>query len=50
MAFDLDVMGMDRDRIPSWWWPIIGNYAEQTLKLKWGGRWTNPYDPGHFEI
>lgn len=50
MAFDIDVLGMRRDDIPSWWWPIIGNYAEQALGLRWGGRWTRPYDPGHFEL
>lgn len=48
-AFDIDVLGMSRDDIPSWWWPIIGNYAESVLRLRWGGRWTRPYDPGHFE-
>ena len=50
MAFDLDVLGMPRDAVPSWWWPIIGKYAEEALGLRWGGRWTKPYDPGHFEL
>lgn len=50
MAFDIDVLGVSRDRIPEWWWPIIGNYAESALGLRWGGRWTRPYDPGHFEL
>lgn len=48
-AFDIDVAGMNRDDVPKWWWPIIGQYAESVLKLRWGGRWTRPYDPGHFE-
>lgn len=50
MAFDLDVYGWSRDQVPSWWWPIIGNYAEKQLGLRWGGRWKKPYDPGHFEL
>lgn len=29
-------------------WKKIGAIGEQ-LGLRWGGRWRNPYDPGHFE-
>lgn len=29
-------------------WRKIGVIGER-LGLKWGGRWRNPYDPGHFE-
>jgi D-alanyl-D-alanine carboxypeptidase. len=29
-------------------WKKIGAVGEQ-LGLRWGGRWKNPYDPGHFE-
>lgn len=29
-------------------WKKIGVMGEQ-LGLRWGGRWRNPYDPGHFE-
>lgn len=29
-------------------WRKIGVVGEQ-LGLRWGGRWRNPYDPGHFE-
>lgn len=29
-------------------WRKIGTIGEQ-LGLCWGGRWRNPYDPGHFE-
>lgn len=29
-------------------WKKIGMVGEQ-LGLRWGGRWRNPYDPGHFE-
>jgi len=29
-------------------WKKIGAAGEQ-LGLRWGGRWRNPYDPGHFE-
>jgi hypothetical protein len=28
---------------------MIGPWAELSLGLKWGGRWLDPYDPGHFE-
>lgn len=29
-------------------WRKVGAIGEQ-LGLRWGGRWRNPYDPGHFE-
>jgi len=29
-------------------WRKIGTVGER-LGLRWGGRWRNPYDPGHFE-
>ena len=29
-------------------WKKIGVIGEK-LGLRWGGRWRNPYDPGHFE-
>jgi hypothetical protein len=29
-------------------WKKIG-IAGEKLGLRWGGRWKNPYDPGHFE-
>lgn len=29
-------------------WKKVGTAGEQ-LGLRWGGRWRNPYDPGHFE-
>jgi hypothetical protein len=29
-------------------WKKVGAVGEQ-LGLRWGGRWRNPYDPGHFE-
>jgi len=50
MAFDLDVHGLNRDRIPTWWWNIVGPYAERAYGFTWGGRWKNPYDPGHFQL
>lgn len=50
MAFDLDIYGMPRSRIPSWFWDLIGPWAENQLGLTWGGRWKNPYDPGHFQL
>jgi hypothetical protein len=29
-------------------WEKIGKIGEE-LGFRWGGRWTKPYDPGHFE-
>ena len=49
-AFDLDIAGMSRDSVPDQFWQILGPWAEENLGLSWGGRWSNPYDPGHFEI
>lgn len=50
MAFDLDIAGMGRDSIPAYFWEIVGPWAESALGLTWGGRWKNPYDPGHFQL
>lgn len=30
-------------------WGIIGEEAEK-LGLRWGGRWRDPFDPGHVEL
>lgn len=48
-AFDWDILGWNRDNIPKWVYVILGEYGE-ALGMNWGGRWTNPYDAGHFEI
>lgn len=48
-AFDVDILGYNRDDLPKWWWLAIGQYGER-LGLRWGGRWTSPYDAGHFEL
>lgn len=48
-AFDIDWFGWDRDDVPPWFWNLIGPWAERELHLRWGGRWTQPFDPGHFE-
>lgn len=50
MAFDLDILGMNRDQIPKWFWDVVGPWAESRLGLTWGGRWIRPYDPGHFQL
>lgn len=50
MAFDLDILGINRDAIPQWFWEVIGPWCETNLNLVWGGRWTRPYDPGHFQL
>lgn len=48
-AFDVDVLGLNRDAVPRWWFAALGSYGE-SLGLKWGGRWQTIYDPGHFEL
>lgn len=50
LAFDIDWLGTSRDAVPQWFWQLVGPWAERELKLRWGGRWSNPYDPGHFEV
>lgn len=49
-AFDIDVAGIDRSDIPRAFWNVVGPWAERQLGLKWGGRWSDPWDPGHFEL
>jgi hypothetical protein len=46
-AFDVDMYGWNRDRVPRWVWDEIGPVGEQ-LGFKWGGRWG--WDWGHFEL
>jgi hypothetical protein len=48
-AFDVDVLGIGRDRVPRDFWAWLGPIGER-LGLRWGGRWQSPYDPGHFEL
>jgi uncharacterized protein YcbK (DUF882 family) len=48
-AFDVDLRGLPRDSVPSWFWNDLGPFAER-LGLRWGGRWRRPFDPGHFEL
>jgi len=50
LAFDIDVFGLSRDQVPENFWRAIGPAAETYLGLRWGGRFQNLYDPGHFEI
>jgi len=47
-AFDVDLHGIGRDEIPRWFWEELGWLGEY-LGLRWGGRWSVPYDPAHFE-
>ena len=47
-AFDVDVHGFSRDRIPRWWFFELGRLGE-SLGLRWGGRFSGFWDPGHFE-
>lgn len=47
-AFDVDVHGFARGRIPRWWFYELGQLGE-SLGLRWGGRFSGFWDPGHFE-
>jgi len=47
-AIDIDVQGYRREDIPESFWRVFGPWVE-SAGLRWGGRWTNPYDPGHVE-
>lgn len=47
-AFDVDIHGISRDEIPMWFWQELGWLGEY-LGFRWGGRWADPWDPGHFE-
>jgi len=47
-AFDVDLHGIARDQIPMWFWSELGWLGEY-LGFRWGGRWSDPWDPGHFE-
>jgi len=47
-AFDVDIHGYGRDQIPMWFWEELGWLGEY-LGFRWGGRWSDPFDPGHFE-
>jgi len=47
-AFDVDIHGWRRDDVPEWFWWQLGPFAE-SLGLRWGGRWSDPLDYGHFE-
>lgn len=50
MAFDLDIWGWNRNNVPDEFWKVLGPWAERVLGLTWGGRWSRPYDPGHFQL
>jgi len=47
-AFDVDIHGFARDEIPMWFWQELGAGGEY-LGLRWGGRFSGFWDPGHFE-
>lgn len=47
-AFDVDIHGWARSDIPLWWFSQLGQLGE-SLGFRWGGRWSDPFDPGHFE-
>jgi peptidoglycan L-alanyl-D-glutamate endopeptidase CwlK len=49
LAFDVDVYGVDRNRVPAWIWSQIGPFGE-SFGLTWGGRWHTFRDVGHFEL
>jgi len=47
-AFDVDIHGLGRDDVPLWFWYDLGYFAEW-IGFRWGGRWSDPRDYGHFE-
>lgn len=47
-AFDIDLVGYHRDRVPKRVWDWLGATGE-ALGLVWGGRWRTLRDFGHFE-
>ena len=49
LAFDIDIVGMNRDDVPRWFWEAIGPWVESELGMRWGGRWKGLRDWGHFE-
>jgi len=48
-AVDFDVLGVPRNSLPQEFFGVLG-YVGEAYGLVWGGRWTSPYDPGHFEL
>jgi peptidoglycan L-alanyl-D-glutamate endopeptidase CwlK len=48
-AFDVDMLGWNRDAVPSWVWSELGP-AGALFGLTWGGSWTSFRDVGHFEV
>jgi peptidoglycan L-alanyl-D-glutamate endopeptidase CwlK len=48
-AFDLDVYGQSRDRVPETTWQIVGPTGED-FGFEWGGRWKSFRDVGHFQL
>jgi peptidoglycan L-alanyl-D-glutamate endopeptidase CwlK len=46
LAFDLDVVGMNRDDVPRWVWYELGRIWK-AAGGRWGGDWA---DFGHFEV
>lgn len=47
-AFDVSVLGLQRDQVPLWWWEALGSYGAQ-LGLRWGGSFFTP-DVNHFDL
>jgi len=47
-AFDVDVHGYGRDEVPLWFWQALGQLGEY-IGFRWGGRFGNLKDYGHFE-
>ena len=50
-AFDVAVVGYQRDEIPNQWWQHVGEWAESNLGLFWGGRFLHAGQPdvNHFD-
>ena len=48
-AFDVAVVGYQRDDIPFQWWQQVGEWAERNLELFWGGHFRGAPDVNHFD-
>ncbi len=48
-AFDVQVAGYAVADLPQSFWVMMGNWAEQNLGLRWGGRFATP-DLNHFDL
>lgn len=49
LAFDVDMLGWNRDDVPWQVYQSLGDLAHE-MGLVWGGDWSSFVDIGHFEV